>query len=169
MLAAIVNSLSRHQIDASEDDTVSTATRDRGTGTAVPLSDSTLPLSTDCRSNVGRPNAAASRFDTRTRLLLDGPILATLLRLATPNVLVMFVQASVGLIETYFVAKLGTDALAGVALDDFHAVSPERPVPPARCCPRLSCFDVDADDVGRCDGWRDLFRRRARPRSRPPN
>jgi MATE family, multidrug efflux pump len=116
MLAAIVNSLSRHQIDASEDDTVSTATRDRGTGTAVPLSDSTLPLSTDCRSNVGRPNAAASRFDTRTRLLLDGPILATLLRLATPNVLVMFVQASVGLIETYFVAKLGTDALAGVAL-----------------------------------------------------
>ena len=116
MLAAIVNSLSRHQIDASEDDTVSTATRDRGTGTAVPLSDSTLPLSTDCRSNVGRPNAAASRFDTRTRLLLDGPILATLLRLATPNVLVMFMQASVGLIETYFVAKLGTDALAGVAL-----------------------------------------------------
>lgn len=116
MRAAIVNSLSRHQIDASEDDTVSTATRDRGTGTAVPLSDSTLPLSTDCRSNVGRPNAAASRFDTRTRLLLDGPILATLLRLATPNVLVMFMQASVGLIETYFVAKLGTDALAGVAL-----------------------------------------------------
>jgi putative MATE family efflux protein len=31
-------------------------------------------------------------------------------------VLVMFVQASVGLIETYFVARLGTDALAGVAL-----------------------------------------------------
>src|SRR5436853_96649 len=28
----------------------------------------------------------------------------------------MFVQAAVGLIETYFVAKLGTDALAGVAL-----------------------------------------------------
>src|SRR5437870_2659217 len=56
------------------------------------------------------------RFDSRTRLLLDGPILRTLLRLATPNVVVMFVQASVGLIETYFVAKLGTDALAGVAL-----------------------------------------------------
>jgi Na+-driven multidrug efflux pump len=28
----------------------------------------------------------------------------------------MLMQASVGLIETYFVAKLGTDALAGVAL-----------------------------------------------------
>jgi MatE len=38
------------------------------------------------------------------------------LRLAAPIVLVMVVQASVGLIETYFVGKLGTDALAGVAL-----------------------------------------------------
>jgi putative MATE family efflux protein len=60
--------------------------------------------------------AIAPRFDTRTRVLLEGPIVSTLLRLATPNVLVMFVQASVGLIETYFVAKLGTDALAGVTL-----------------------------------------------------
>src|SRR2546425_1149341 len=55
-------------------------------------------------------------FDPRTRVLLEGPITSTLLRLATPNVLVMLMQASVGLIETYFVAKLGTDALAGVAL-----------------------------------------------------
>src|SRR5437867_3286526 len=62
------------------------------------------------------PAAMAPRFDTRTRVLLEGPIASTLLRLATPNVLVMFVQASVGLIETYFVAELGTDALAGVAL-----------------------------------------------------
>ncbi len=62
------------------------------------------------------PPATAPRFDPRTRVLLEGPIASTLLRLATPNVLVMLVQASVGLIETYFVAKLGTDALAGVAL-----------------------------------------------------
>src|SRR5437773_9816748 len=62
------------------------------------------------------PAATAPRFDTQTRVLLEGPIASTLLRLATPNVLVMFVQASVGLIETYFVAKLGTDALAGVAV-----------------------------------------------------
>src|SRR5881409_3715630 len=62
------------------------------------------------------PPATTPRFDTRTRVLLEGPIASTLLRLAAPNVLVMFVQASVGLIETYFVAKLGTDALAGVAL-----------------------------------------------------
>jgi len=56
------------------------------------------------------------RLDQRTRALLDGPIVATLLRLAAPNVLVMIVQASVGLIETYFIGRLGTDALAGVAL-----------------------------------------------------
>ena len=35
---------------------------------------------------------------------------------AAPNMLVMFAQASVGLVETYFVGKLGTDPLAGVAL-----------------------------------------------------
>src|SRR5206468_11048389 len=56
------------------------------------------------------------RFDPRTRLLLEGSIVGTLLRLAAPNILVMFVQAAVGLIETYFIAKLGIDALAGVAL-----------------------------------------------------
>src|SRR5438093_8152534 len=33
-----------------------------------------------------------------------------------PNVLVMVAQAAVGLVETYFIGKLGTDALAGVAL-----------------------------------------------------
>ena len=52
----------------------------------------------------------------RTRMLLHGPILPTLLRLAWPNVLVMLAQASSGLIETFWVARLGTDALAGMAL-----------------------------------------------------
>lgn len=55
-------------------------------------------------------------MDPRTRALLEAPIGATLLRLALPNVIVMAVQASIGLIETYFIAKLGTDALAGMAL-----------------------------------------------------
>jgi putative MATE family efflux protein len=55
-------------------------------------------------------------LDTRTRALLEGPIVKTLLRLTAPNTVVMVVQASVGLIETYFIGKLGTDALAGVAL-----------------------------------------------------
>ena len=60
--------------------------------------------------------ATGSRHDPRTRLLLEAPIAATLVRLASPNMLVMLAQASVGLIETYFVGWLGTEALAGVAL-----------------------------------------------------
>jgi len=55
-------------------------------------------------------------MDPRTRALLESPIVPTMLRLALPNVTVMVMQAAIGLIETYFVAKLGTDALAGVAL-----------------------------------------------------
>jgi putative MATE family efflux protein len=62
------------------------------------------------------PQVPDARLDARTRRLIEAPITATLLRLAAPNVLVMVAQASVGLIETYFVGKLGTAALAGVAL-----------------------------------------------------
>src|SRR5260370_34323647 len=55
-------------------------------------------------------------MDPRTKMLLEAPVGPTILRLALPNVVVMVVQASIGLIETYFVAKLGLDALAGMAL-----------------------------------------------------
>ena len=58
------------------------------------------------------PDMAA--MNPRTRLLLQGRIVPTLLRLAWPNVVVMLAQASVGLIETFWVAYLGTDALAGM-------------------------------------------------------
>jgi putative MATE family efflux protein len=61
-------------------------------------------------------SAQPAQHDPRTRALLEAPIARTLLRLAAPNVLVMLVQASMGLIETYFIGKLGTEALAGVAL-----------------------------------------------------
>ena len=55
-------------------------------------------------------------MDIRTRRLLEAPLVPTLARMAGPNVVVMVVQTSIGLIETYFVAGLGTDALAGMAL-----------------------------------------------------
>jgi putative MATE family efflux protein len=55
-------------------------------------------------------------MDPRTKMLLEAPVTRTIVRLALPNVVVMVVQASIGLIETYFVAKLGLDALAGMAL-----------------------------------------------------
>ncbi len=60
--------------------------------------------------------AGTSALDPRTRMMLEAPIAPTLIKLAIPNILVMGAQASAGLIETYFVGKLGTDALAGMAL-----------------------------------------------------
>ena len=60
--------------------------------------------------------AAGKVYDPRTRRLIEGPIAPTLISLAAPNMLVMLAQSSVGLVETYFVGKLGTDPLAGVAL-----------------------------------------------------
>ncbi len=60
------------------------------------------------------PESAA--LDPRTRQLLEAPIVPTLIRLGAPNVLIMLAQAASGLIETFFVGKLGTDALAGMAL-----------------------------------------------------
>ena len=59
---------------------------------------------------------AAPPLDPRTRRLLEAPIAGTLLRLAWPNVAVMLAQASTGLIETWWVSRLGLDALAGMAL-----------------------------------------------------
>ena len=60
--------------------------------------------------------STTTNVDPRTRMLLEAPIGRTLLKLAAPNIVVMLAQASVGLIETYFVGKLGVDALAGMAL-----------------------------------------------------
>jgi putative MATE family efflux protein len=62
------------------------------------------------------PAAAAPIHNPRTHLLLHGPIVATLVSLAWPNMLVMLAQASTGLIETWWISRLGTDALAGMAL-----------------------------------------------------
>lgn len=58
----------------------------------------------------------ASAMNPRTRLLLHAPILPTLLRMAWPNTLVMLAQASVGLIETWWLSRLGNDALTGMAV-----------------------------------------------------
>ena len=74
------------------------------------------PAVARCARRRPERRTAMTTVDPRTRLLLEAPIAPTLLRLAAPNVLVMVAQAAVGLIETYFVGKLGTDALAGMAL-----------------------------------------------------
>jgi putative MATE family efflux protein len=55
-------------------------------------------------------------FDRRTRQLFDEPVVPTLLRMAIPNALVMFSQMAIGLVEVFFLARLGVDVLAGVSL-----------------------------------------------------
>jgi putative MATE family efflux protein len=60
--------------------------------------------------------AAVRQIDPRTRRLIEAPIAPTLLRLAWPNIAVMLVMASTGLIEAWWVSRLGVDALAGIAL-----------------------------------------------------
>src|SRR5690349_18357785 len=60
--------------------------------------------------------AQPALMSARTRLLLEGSIVPTLLHLAWPNILVMLVQSATGLIETWWVSRLGTAALAGMAL-----------------------------------------------------
>lgn len=48
--------------------------------------------------------------------IVAGPIVPTLLRLASPTIVVLVVQTFVGVAETYFISFLGTDSLAGVTL-----------------------------------------------------
>src|SRR5258705_1163116 len=52
----------------------------------------------------------------RTRLLLEGPVLSTLLRLSAPNVLNLLAIAGMITFDALFLGRLGADALAGVSL-----------------------------------------------------
>ena len=70
--------------------------------------------------NPGAPappdTAAAASAAGRTRELLHAPLLPTLLRLATPNVMGLFATTVVIGYDGYILGSLGADALAGVAL-----------------------------------------------------
>jgi putative MATE family efflux protein len=53
---------------------------------------------------------------TARQAMLQGPILSTMLKLALPSISVFLWQTSVGVVQTFYLSLLGTDALAGVAL-----------------------------------------------------
>ena len=75
-----------------------------------------LSRSEKCSQDANRqPRARPAEVDSRTRMLLEQPIAPTILRLAIPNAAVMTIQVLIGLLEVYFVSRLGVDALAGVA------------------------------------------------------
>jgi putative MATE family efflux protein len=55
-------------------------------------------------------------MNPRTERLLAAPILPTVLRLSAPGVLLVLFQSMVSVGDTYFVGRLGTEPLAGLAL-----------------------------------------------------
>ena len=67
-------------------------------------------------STTAPPTAAPLAGKHAANPLLTGPVLPTLLRLAVPNVLAMTVSVLVGIAETYYIGRLGTEPLAAMAL-----------------------------------------------------
>ena len=75
----------------------------------------------DRSASISQPSFASTKGVTasttaRTSLLLEGPILLTLLRLAAPNVLNLFAFAGVITFDGFFLGRIGTNALAGASL-----------------------------------------------------
>jgi putative MATE family efflux protein len=56
------------------------------------------------------------RTPTVAQSLLERPIVSTLARLATPNILSMLASTAVGITESWYIGRLGTLSLAGLAL-----------------------------------------------------
>lgn len=62
------------------------------------------------------PSNVRPAVDARFAAILAGPILPTLARLTGPVILVIMAQLFVSVLEAYWVSRLGTEAVAGVAL-----------------------------------------------------
>jgi Na+-driven multidrug efflux pump len=60
------------------------------------------------------PHATAAA--ARKKLLLEGPIVATLFRLAAPNIMSLLAFVGVIIFDGYFLGQIGTSALAGASL-----------------------------------------------------
>ena len=55
-------------------------------------------------------------MDARTELLLTAPPAPLLMKMATPNALAFMIQSAVSMAEVWFIGRLGTGALASIAL-----------------------------------------------------
>src|SRR3954454_15942270 len=70
----------------------------------------------DSVSSSASKNSAPRAPAAQTKLLLEGPILPTLLRLAAPNVLNLLAFVGVIVFDGFFLGRIGTNALAGASL-----------------------------------------------------
>jgi putative MATE family efflux protein len=82
----------------------------------VPMSDQSVTIPPTTLAAPAPAISPARPVATRTKLLLEGPILATLLRLAAPNVLNLLAFVGVITFDGFFLGRIGTDALAGASL-----------------------------------------------------
>lgn len=81
------------------------------------MSDQSIAVSPRSFSQTAVSTQASDRpMAARTRLLLEGRILPTLLRLSAPNVLNLLAIAGMITFDGLFLGRLGADALAGVSL-----------------------------------------------------
>lgn len=78
------------------------------------MSDRSVSISAEAQAP--RKPAPSPAAAARTKLLLEAPILPTLLRLAAPNVLNLLAFAGVITFDGFFLGRIGTDALAGASL-----------------------------------------------------
>ena len=85
------------------------------------MSDRGIAISPSSFSHAVTPAVVGTPFANRpmaarTKLLLEGRVLPTLLRLSAPNVLNLLAIGGMITFDGLFVGRLGPDALAGVSL-----------------------------------------------------
>src|SRR5229473_1524053 len=81
------------------------------------MSDHSIAISSPSFSPAAATTPVPNRpVAARTRLLLEGPVLSTLLRLSAPNVLNLLAIAGMITFDALFLGRLGAEALAGVSL-----------------------------------------------------
>src|SRR6478735_3516403 len=81
------------------------------------MSDHSIAISSPAFSQPAASLPSPNRpMAARTKLLLEGRILPTLLRVAAPNVLNLLAIAGMVTFDGLFLGRLGPDALAGVSL-----------------------------------------------------
>jgi len=80
------------------------------------MSDQSMAISPSPLAPAAAAVSAARPVAARTKLLLEGPVLATLLRLAAPNILNLIAFVAVITFDGFFLGRIGTDALAGASL-----------------------------------------------------
>src|SRR6266853_3687870 len=81
------------------------------------MADSSIAISSSSFSPATTSTPVPKRpIAARTRLMLEGPVLSTLLRLSAPNVLNLLAIAGMITFDGLFLGRLGADVLAGASL-----------------------------------------------------